>query len=148
MMGLLLLLRGIGLVVRLAGAALARDGVVEVFVSSRRRHTRSTRDWSSDVCSSDLAHTLPYTFVPTARSLAWYQLFWMSAGEAVQLLSCVHWLFLATHSTSEPFVPGVMARTSQLALPWTRASRRVPPATISTSASTSWSWYGIPIQAS
>src|SRR5207247_3056265 len=24
------------------------------FVSSRRRHTRSTRDWSSDVCSSDL----------------------------------------------------------------------------------------------
>src|SRR5207247_2862124 len=25
--------------------------------SSRRRHTRSTRDWSSDVCSSDL-HTL------------------------------------------------------------------------------------------
>src|SRR6266536_6512112 len=25
------------------------------FVSSRRRHTRSTRDWSSDVCSSDLA---------------------------------------------------------------------------------------------
>src|SRR5207247_3371955 len=25
-----------------------------VFFSSRRRHTRSTRDWSSDVCSSDL----------------------------------------------------------------------------------------------
>src|SRR5207247_4148973 len=24
--------------------------------SSRRRHTRSTRDWSSDVCSSDLAN--------------------------------------------------------------------------------------------
>src|SRR5207247_2678208 len=23
-------------------------------LSSRRRHTRSTRDWSSDVCSSDL----------------------------------------------------------------------------------------------
>src|SRR5207249_9540656 len=30
--------------------------VVEVyfFFSSRRRHTRSKRDWSSDVCSSDL----------------------------------------------------------------------------------------------
>src|SRR5699024_7784816 len=29
---------------------------VEVFFfSSRRRHTRSKRDWSSDVCSSDLA---------------------------------------------------------------------------------------------
>src|SRR5438105_10966783 len=27
------------------------------FFSSRRRHTRSTRDWSSDVCSSDLLLT-------------------------------------------------------------------------------------------
>src|SRR5699024_11926845 len=26
------------------------------FFSSRRRHTRSKRDWSSDVCSSDLNH--------------------------------------------------------------------------------------------
>src|SRR5699024_11459919 len=26
------------------------------FFSSRRRHTRSKRDWSSDVCSSDLEH--------------------------------------------------------------------------------------------
>src|SRR5712664_1637965 len=25
-----------------------------IFLSSRRRHTRSDRDWSSDVCSSDL----------------------------------------------------------------------------------------------
>src|SRR5690349_23542581 len=30
------------------------------FFSSRRRHTRSLRDWSSDVCSSDL---LALTFV-------------------------------------------------------------------------------------
>src|SRR3989440_6211125 len=29
------------------------------FFSSRRRHTRSDRDWSSDVCSSDLAATRP-----------------------------------------------------------------------------------------
>src|SRR6266849_10133359 len=28
------------------------------FFSSRRRHTRSTRDWSSDVCSSDLQELL------------------------------------------------------------------------------------------
>src|SRR5207253_6076651 len=27
----------------------------DVFFSSRRRHTRWPRDWSSDVCSSDLA---------------------------------------------------------------------------------------------
>src|SRR5438128_5535091 len=29
--------------------------VVLFFFSSRRRHTRCYRDWSSDVCSSDLA---------------------------------------------------------------------------------------------
>src|SRR6266496_4039660 len=28
------------------------------FFSSRRRHTRSLRDWSSDVCSSDLWNTV------------------------------------------------------------------------------------------
>src|SRR5207302_5313294 len=28
------------------------------FFSSRRRHTRFSRDWSSDVCSSDLIMTL------------------------------------------------------------------------------------------
>src|SRR6266496_349803 len=30
------------------------DGAYLIFFSSRRRHTRSLRDWSSDVCSSDL----------------------------------------------------------------------------------------------
>src|SRR2546429_3549995 len=29
------------------------------FFSSRRRHTRCSRDWSSDVCSSDLMITQP-----------------------------------------------------------------------------------------
>src|SRR5207249_8395716 len=42
------------------------------FFSSRRRHTRSKRDWSSDVCSSDLvgrvgAHA---TLVAVGRHLA------------------------------------------------------------------------------
>src|SRR3712207_7506632 len=31
------------------------------FFSSRRRHTRYWRDWSSDVCSSDLAVNLKFT---------------------------------------------------------------------------------------
>src|SRR4249920_3053327 len=31
------------------------------FFSSRRRHTRCGRDWSSDVCSSDLNQALPRT---------------------------------------------------------------------------------------
>src|SRR5437868_14330058 len=30
------------------------SGTGNFFFSSRRRHTRSKRDWSSDVCSSDL----------------------------------------------------------------------------------------------
>src|SRR2546429_1298185 len=30
------------------------DRLVFFFFSSRRRHTRCSRDWSSDVCSSDL----------------------------------------------------------------------------------------------
>src|SRR5437868_14468179 len=30
--------------------------IFSFFFSSRRRHTRSKRDWSSDVCSSDLVH--------------------------------------------------------------------------------------------
>src|SRR5207249_9176685 len=32
-------------------------GSSSFFFSSRRRHTRSKRDWSSDVCSSDLFHS-------------------------------------------------------------------------------------------
>src|SRR5437868_13991462 len=31
------------------------------FFSSRRRHTRSKRDWSSDVCSSDLPRSMATT---------------------------------------------------------------------------------------
>src|SRR5207253_8211343 len=32
------------------------------FFSSRRRHTRWPRDWSSDVCSSDLAEEVAFRF--------------------------------------------------------------------------------------
>src|SRR5207249_6787749 len=44
------------------------------FFSSRRRHTRSKRDWSSDVCSSDL----PSRVICMARRgrLRWYQIVW------------------------------------------------------------------------
>src|SRR5207249_8937351 len=34
------------------------------FFSSRRRHTRSKRDWSSDVCSSDLLPRRIHEFQP------------------------------------------------------------------------------------
>src|SRR5699024_11929684 len=39
------------------------------FFSSRRRHTRSKRDWSSDVCSSDLTSS-NNAVVPEGRALA------------------------------------------------------------------------------
>src|SRR5690606_40108657 len=37
-------------------------GLVLFFFSSRRRHTRFSRDWSSDVCSSDLPTTIKPAF--------------------------------------------------------------------------------------
>src|SRR5207247_9422987 len=40
------------------GTANCRFPYHTFFFSSRRRHTRSTRDWSSDVCSSDLLWAL------------------------------------------------------------------------------------------
>src|SRR3989442_11075755 len=36
-----------------------------VFFSSRRRHTRCGRDWSSDVCSSDLIAGVTFSAAPT-----------------------------------------------------------------------------------
>src|SRR5438876_2858507 len=36
-----------------------RHRIVIFFFSSRRRHTRWTGDWSSDVCSSDLDVVMP-----------------------------------------------------------------------------------------
>src|SRR5690606_40802439 len=41
------------------------------FFSSRRRHTRFSRDWSSDVCSSDLksATTLEMSLISRSASL-------------------------------------------------------------------------------
>src|SRR5438874_9859905 len=47
--------------------------VLVFFFSSRRRHTRSLRDWSSDVCSSDLSATkaaVAGMTLPIARELA------------------------------------------------------------------------------
>src|SRR5690349_23040079 len=40
------------------------------FFSSRRRHTRSLRDWSSDVCSSDLASSMGERTPPPLLVLA------------------------------------------------------------------------------
>src|SRR6266699_4298697 len=47
--------------------------LIRFFFSSRRRHTRCGRDWSSDVCSSDLLGlalwTLPFLWIGFGMSV-------------------------------------------------------------------------------
>src|SRR6266581_8397820 len=63
------------------------------FFSSRRRHTRWTGDWSSDVCSSDLAEwramldtdlAAPYALlqavIPAMRGRGWGRIILVSSG--------------------------------------------------------------------
>src|SRR2546422_1226669 len=47
-----------------------RHFVFFFFFSSRRRHTRCSRDWSSDVCSSDLFSPLKGSFYSKAGGQA------------------------------------------------------------------------------
>src|SRR5207247_7020355 len=54
------------------------------FFSSRRRHTRSTRDWSSDVCSSDLtcsARTTTRSAQPSIRHFRRQTSWWRRSEE-------------------------------------------------------------------
>src|SRR5699024_11941984 len=47
-----------------------------LFFSSRRRHTRSKRDWSSDVCSSDLLFLAVFQLVgQKVRGIFWLNQF-------------------------------------------------------------------------
>src|SRR5690625_7306203 len=41
--------------------------LIKFFFSSRRRHTRWPRDWSSDVCSSDLASPATAALAPRSE---------------------------------------------------------------------------------
>src|SRR5690349_21344546 len=56
------------------------------FFSSRRRHTRSLRDWSSDVCSSDLLTNIPNLY---AIGECDYQYHGANRLGANSLLSCI-----------------------------------------------------------
>src|SRR5690625_7141863 len=49
------------------------------FFSSRRRHTRWPRDWSSDVCSSDLGQELVEDVSPLESNMGW-TLAWQPEG--------------------------------------------------------------------
>src|SRR5207249_5925189 len=57
------------------------------FFSSRRRHTRSKRDWSSDVCSSDLL-VLYY-------SVTGFSLRWIATAAAAGPSALVIWIVAA-----------------------------------------------------
>src|SRR2546422_3729189 len=65
------------------------------FFSSRRRHTRCSRDWSSDVCSSDLK-LVEYRFLVVEHSIEIY-------GGLIALLFAVLgiWLGLKLTKTKE-----------------------------------------------
>src|SRR5699024_11875647 len=47
------------------------------FFSSRRRHTRSKRDWSSDVCSSDLIWNIPLLILIPLVIIVWMFFFYI-----------------------------------------------------------------------
>src|SRR5699024_11457017 len=51
------------------------------FLSSRRRHTRSKRDWSSDVCSSDLRQCFYHCFCYCTSSCNWSPVVWVNKTE-------------------------------------------------------------------
>src|SRR5690606_39522118 len=62
------------------------------FFSSRRRHTRFSRDWSSDVCSSDLLFILlktkdgPWNEAKTVKSCQrWHGNFYNLSRERIDL---------------------------------------------------------------
>src|SRR5690625_7908447 len=58
-----------------------------VLFSSRRRHTRWPRDWSSDVCSSDLSGT--YNLVErTELELIWPQMGSLTLAFAMRITIC------------------------------------------------------------
>src|SRR5690606_39733216 len=84
------------------------------FFSSRRRHTRFSRDWSSDVCSSDLdirmylktaalitMFLVSFTFVVVGVQPYWlYLLVWIATGISVAGIGfCV--MHDANHDRSE-----------------------------------------------
>src|SRR5690606_40042001 len=68
------------------------------FFSSRSRHTRFSRDWSSDVCSSDLYDAWP----AGARTIAFLLLFCGGmAGSTAGGLKVIRLVVLARYARSE-----------------------------------------------
>src|SRR5690606_21433466 len=86
------------------------------FFSSRRRHTRFSRDWSSDVCSSDLSFASPSivkTPEPSQDTASVVQDF--TARPSTCTMQAPHWL------VSQPTCVPVRRRYSRRN--WTRSVR-------------------------
>src|SRR5690606_39583992 len=79
---------------------------VMFFITSRRRHTRFSRDWSSDVCSSDLSSTAEFCGVGNGlqrrklvgQSLCEYPDFFSQTGRRCWLSMCT-----GQHRNFSPF---------------------------------------------
>src|SRR5688500_2046191 len=95
----------------------ARDDICVFFFSSRRRHTRLQGDWSSDVCSSDLA----FVNGSRANKAIWYSV--PASAQKVRAASCVNPSELSSSVSSLRFVP-VNAFKARLPLEIGRASCR------------------------
>src|SRR6267378_5167468 len=109
------------------------QGTVFFFFSSRRRHTRSLRDWSSDVCSSDLGGTPrsgrryfhyrggKYSGAPVPRPASLAALFssfrvirsdFQRYGTlAVPFAELVFWTYSSRRSVTAQSIRGIAART-------------------------------------
>src|SRR5689334_23385545 len=92
---------------------LINAGVVTVFFffSSRRRHTRWNCDWSSDVCSSDLAFSVPQVSRGPAPPLADRDL---GHGEGRHLMQAVTYTpSVAKYVAGRAKLPGSSARSEE-----------------------------------
>src|SRR3712207_8429981 len=118
------------------------------FFSSRRRHTRYWRDWSSDVCSSDLA---PYRVVPTGASFTygghtfgnWRPMGPMDLVQSIAISNDVYFYKLAVALGPETMIDtaralGVGARTG-IDLPGESAGYLGTPESVEADGGT---WYG------
>src|SRR2546429_4105172 len=120
-------------------SVLLRNGVLLLiffffFFSSRRRHTRCSRDWSSDVCSSDLLE-LAWKVSPTRLALAvWHfpsKFERCCQSPAVGCLS-THWKTLFRHSrehlseTTRRCAPFVFYPLRRICRCWWSSARHRP----------------------
>src|SRR5437868_7267498 len=74
-----------------------RSLIVPFFFSSRRRHTMSKRDWSSDVCSSDL-NALPTKLIIAEERKGYSR----AVREGMQVLSAPYLLCIDSDGQCDP----------------------------------------------